>query len=180
MWFMIFTLLSAANASTLDDTATMADTLLSNTELIDPAANILQCSAVTSGDDSYKQILKKSLAKTTDFFAVTTIDKCQGLTIYLDDKAQRRAIGYYSANGAIRTFDRACAAGTTDADCRSALQKISMLLKPPQLLQRSRKPQPLFSLSRLIILLSPLTRASPWRKFLPMLSCRGTLVRMEV
>jgi hypothetical protein len=56
MWLIILTLISGANASTLDDSAAMADTLISNTELLSPAANIQQCSAVTSGDDSLHSI----------------------------------------------------------------------------------------------------------------------------
>ena len=129
MWLIILGLISGVEATTLDDSAAMADTLLSNTELLNPVANIQQCSAVTSGDDTNKQILKKSLAKTAEFSTSTSIDKCQGLTIYLDDKAERRAIGYYSANGSVRTFDRACAAGSSDADCRTALLKNFNALK---------------------------------------------------
>lgn len=123
MWLIIFALISGAEATTLEDSAAMADTLLSNSELLDPTANIQQCSAVTSGDDTNKQILKKSLAQTPQFSSSVSTDPCQGLTIYLDDKSQRRAIGYYVSNGAIRTFDRACAAGSTDAACRADLQK---------------------------------------------------------
>lgn len=75
---------------------------------------------------------------------MTNIDKCQGLTIYLDDKAQRRAIGYYSANGAVRTFDRACAAGATDADCRNALQKNFNALKTNTTSTEVKKTPPTF------------------------------------